>query len=107
MTDTPKRLRRIMTGRMLSLLDALLIVVASAIWNYLREFPDPILREFPNMLLIPLLILMFVLSSFLVLFIYKFHVVNTALLHLQPDFYEQREYSKWWDYYAKQAEKHK
>src|SRR4030042_5817797 len=100
MIEAPKHLRRIMKERTLSLLDAIVAAIVFAIWHYLREFSGPVFGEFPNMSLIILLILTFVLSSFLALYVYKFYVVNKALLQINPHFYEEREFGKWFDYYA-------
>ena len=72
----------------------------------------PLFGVEPKVLLanwLPLMLSLLLISvlSFLVLYIYKFHVANKALLEIDPHFYEEREFGKWFDYYAKKAEKHK
>ena len=54
-----------------------------------------------HMLIILLLLLIAILLPFLILYVYKFHVVNKALLEINPNFYEERKFDKWFDYYAK------
>lgn len=53
-----------------------------------------------NLLLLSLFLLLSV-TSFLILDVYKFRIVNKALLKINPRFYEEREFGKWFDYYEK------
>ena len=101
-------IRKIIKPRILGIADGLVAIVLYEYRHYLYQLFDVKFQApHANFLLLILLVLLIVMFSFLVLYVYKFHVVNKALLEINPHFYEEREYSKWWDYYAKQAEKHK
>ena len=104
--STPRR--KIIKPRILGIAEA---IGAALLIECLQYFPRIFGVEtkalLANWLPLSIFLLLFPISSFLVLYIYKYHVVNKALLEINPHFYEEREYSKWWDYYAKQEEKHK
>jgi hypothetical protein len=104
-----KQIRKILKARTLGILDGVGGAILYAILHpYLilllpatPKEPLAILLSLTTLLLLALLISV----SFLILFIWKFHVANKALLELNPHFYEHRQFDKWFDYYAKQIDK--
>jgi H+/Cl- antiporter ClcA len=101
-------IRKIIKPRILGILDGLVAIILYEYRHYLYQlFGVKLQAPYAKFLILTLLVLLIVVFSFLFLYVYKFHVVNKALLEINPHFYEEREYGKWFDYYAKHAEKHK
>jgi len=103
----PKTIGTIIKVRTLAIVDAIVAALLLESWCYLPRLFGVETQAMPSKILILISMLLLIALSYLALFIFKFNVVNTALLHIQPDFYEQREFGKWFDYYAKKEEKHK
>ena len=55
-------------------------------------------------LIILLSLLIAVLFPLLILFIYKHYSLKKYILSVEPNFYEHREFTKWFKYYAKQMD---
>ena len=102
--DTSSSLKSIVKPRVIAMPDGILVLV----FTYAGESIFHLLgleNNDSHNILLALLLFSLVLVSWLVFFVYKFHIVQKALLEIQPDFYTQKEFNKWFDYYANKKEK--
>ena len=102
--NTSKNLKAIVKPRVIAILDGILVLVVVYTGEQFLHLLGLQPKDNTNTLLV-LLLLLLVLSSWLVYFIYKFYIVQKALLEIQPDFYSQEEFNKWFDYYANKKDK--
>jgi hypothetical protein len=100
-----KHLRWLIKPNLLAIINGVVSCAIWEAWPYKFAFFGVEFHGVLNWTLLLLLSLILFLLSFLVLYIYKFHVVNRALLEINPNFYEEREFSKWFDYYVEQDNK--
>jgi hypothetical protein len=101
------RLRRLIKPNLLMIINGVVSCAIWEAWPYKFAILGVEFHGVLNWTLLLLLSLILFLSSFLVLYIYKFRVVNKALLAINPNFYEEREFGKWFDYYVEQDDKQK
>jgi hypothetical protein len=100
-----KRIGKIMKVKTLALLDAIVAAILIEGSRHLLPFSALDSKVLVSTWLILGLSLLLILSlSFLTLFFLKFRIANKALLEENPHFYEEREFDKWFNYYAKQTE---
>lgn len=94
-----KDLKAVIKPRIIAILDAILILLVIGVGERFLSLFGLEPKDQTSAILMLLLLLLIVIS-WLSFYIYKFHVVEKELLQIEPNFYQQQEYSRWFEYYA-------
>jgi hypothetical protein len=102
---SPTGLKLLVKPRVIAMLDGILALLVYSAGGQLLSLFGLDSKDSTTTIIVWLLILLIIVCSWLIYFLYKFHVIEKELLNIQPDFYSQKEFNKWFDYYANKKDK--